>query len=129
MDIAAIVGLGLVATVLAVLLRQYKPEYAMLVSIMAGVVILFVALAYLSPMLGELGKLLSRAGADAEMTGILLKALGICYITQIASDSCRDAGETAIAAKLELAGKLAVVALSLPLFLKLTDIVLMLLAV
>jgi stage III sporulation protein AD len=51
-----------------------------------------------------------------DYAGILLRALGVCFLTQIACDTCRDAGEAAIAVKLEIAGKIAVLAISLPLF-------------
>ena len=46
---------------------------------------------------------------------MLFKALGICYLTQFAADSCRDAGESALAVKAEIAGRIAVLLISLPL--------------
>jgi stage III sporulation protein AD len=52
---------------------------------------------------------------------ILFKTLGLCFLAQFAADSCRDAGENALASKVELAGKLAIVILALPLFEKITS--------
>ena len=129
MNIAAIVGLGLIAAVITIIMRQYKPEYAMFVSIMSGVSILLIVFAYISPAIEEMEKLLGHINAETDFSEILIKALGVCYITQIACDSCKDAGETAIAGKLELAGKIAIVILSLPMFTELTDIVLALISV
>lgn len=129
MNIAAIVAFGLIATFITIIMRQYKPEYAMFISIMTGVFILVIVFAYVSPVIDEMKTLLARVNAGEDFAGILIKALGICYVTQIACDSCKDAGETAIAAKLELAGKIAIVILSLPMFTKLTDIVMGLLSI
>ena len=52
-----------------------------------------------------------------------MKSLAVCYITQMASDSCADAGEKSIAAKIELAGKFAIVLLALPVFDRLTEVI------
>ena len=71
----------------------------------------------------ELKEMLSKASFSLEYIGILVKSLGVCYLTQLASDACRDAGETAISSKLELAGKITVLSLGLPLFGKLLEIV------
>ena len=46
----------------------------------------------------------------------MFKTLGICFLAQFAADSCRDAGESALASKVELAGKISILVLSLPLF-------------
>ena len=62
-------------------------------------------------------------GLDEGYARILLKALAVCYITQLAADCCRDAGESAIASKIELAGKAAIVAVSLPVFTELAELV------
>jgi len=115
-DIISIVGIGLVATVIAVLLRQYKPEYAMLVTLAAGVFILSRVYDAVIPVIGEMQSILESTSMPVQYAGILFKALGICFITQIACDTCRDAGESAVASKVEMAGKLAVLLVSLPLF-------------
>lgn len=116
MDIAAIVGLGVVAAVLAVLLRQTHPEYAMLVSLAAGVLILAAVLDYAVPVVEQIRSMLAQAALPGAYGEVLFKAMGICFLTQVACDACRDAGESAIGARVELAGKVAVLLISLPLF-------------
>lgn len=116
MDIFAIVGFSITAAVLAVLLRQYRPEYAVLVGLSAGVILLVFVLIKAQPVFSEVSTLLDRANIKSSYAGILLKALGICFVTQLASDACKDAGESAIASKIELAGKFAVLLVALPLF-------------
>ena len=102
------IGVGLVGMVIAVLLRQYKPEYAVFVSLAVGILIIGMLCSQLLPIFDELKEMLSKASLSLEYIGILVKSLGVCYLTQLASDACRDAGETAISSKLELAGKITV---------------------
>mgnify|MGYP000177480434 CR=1 FL=1 len=112
MNIIGIVGTALIAAIFAVTLKRYNQEYAVIISIIAGVVIL----RNISPAVREITTLLSGVGLTQEYGLILFKTLGICFLAQFAADSCRDAGESALASKVELAGKISILVLSLPLF-------------
>ncbi len=121
MNIVGIAGIALVSAVIAVMLRRYNQEYAVVVTITAGVIILVQILANIMPAIRQINSLLSSAGLPNEYAVILFKTLGLCFLAQFAADSCRDAGENALASKVELAGKLAIVILALPLFEKITS--------
>ncbi|MEF9852491.1 MAG: SpoIIIAC/SpoIIIAD family protein [Hydrogenoanaerobacterium sp.] len=123
MDITAIIGLGVLGAALAVIMKQYKPEYALAVSLLVGILIFTAISDSIKPVLESLEDILKSTQVPYEYVEILLKALGICYITQIACDTCKDAGQSAISTKVEIAGKLAVLVISLPLFKALMDIV------
>lgn len=116
MNVVGIAGLAIVAAIVAVMLKRYHGEYAALVSVAAGVILVVEILKNISPAVQQIKSLLTGAGLPAEYALILFKALGICLLAQFSADSCRDAGESALASKVELAGKIAVVLLSLPLF-------------
>lgn len=116
MNIFSVVGLAIVTTALALVLRQYNKELAMLVSLAGGVILLLYALVQMVPALSTISDLIERTGIDNTYMQIVFKTLGICYLTQLAADTCRDAGETAIAGKVELVGKITIVVLSLPMF-------------
>ncbi len=116
LDLIAIAGAGLVAAAAAVLLRQYKPEYAMLISLAAAGLLLSWILAGIIPALHSIQRMMEDAGYSPEALQILLKCLGVCYLSEIAGQICREAGQTAIASKIELAGKMLVLLLCLPLF-------------
>ncbi|MCL1866649.1 MAG: stage III sporulation AC/AD family protein [Oscillospiraceae bacterium] len=118
-----IVGIGIIAALLSVTLKQYKPEFGMYISLIAGILILIAVLKEITPVLDTIGELIAAVSLDAVYGAALLKALAICYITQLAGDACRDAGETAIAGKIEIAGKLSIVLVSLPLFKGIVDVV------
>lgn len=111
-----IVGIALIGTILSLLLRQYKPEYAVLAGLATTLLMLALALHWLEPVLERVRLLFEQTGLPAEDGAIVLRALGICLLAQFAVDLCRDAGENAIASKVELAAKLAVVWTALPLF-------------
>lgn len=113
-SVAAIAALALISAILAVILHQYKPEYAMLLSAAAGCGILFLLLSALAPAIEQLQTIMGRAGLSMAYFKILLKGLGVCYLSQFAGDLCRDAGQTSLAGKVELAGKISVVLLALP---------------
>lgn len=123
MDITAIAGIGILSAVLCVIVRQYKPEMALGISAACGVLILIAVITMLSPSVEAIVRLTEAAGLDNGYAAILLKALAVCYITQLSADCCRDAGEAAIAAKIELAGKAAIVVISLPVFTSLAELV------
>ena len=110
------IGIGLIGMILAVLFRQHKPEYAPLISLAAGLAVVFLLLGQLEPIFSQMEEILQQAGIGTEYIAVLLKSLGICYITQLAADTCRDAGESAIASKMELAGKITVLTLAVPYF-------------
>ncbi len=116
MNIVAIAGIAIIAAILAVMMKKYHQEYSIIISIAAGVFILVAIFADIGPAISQINTLLSATGLSAEYASILFKALGICFLTQFAADSCRDAGESALASKVELAGKIGIVILSLPLF-------------
>lgn len=123
MDIITLAGTAIVAAALCVVVRQYRPEAALGVSIACGVVIMAAVLSMLAPSISAFSALTEQAGLDDGFAQVLLKALAVCWITQIAADGCRDAGESAIATKLELAGRAAVLVISLPVFTSLAELV------
>ncbi len=123
MNIASIVGIGIVAAALSVVLKKFGGTSSLFVSIAASLLILYAVLMSLSPLIGLVDELSESANAESAYITILMKALAVCFITQLAADSCRDSGEGAIASKIELAGKTAVLLIAVPLFRSLLEIV------
>ena len=123
MDIITLAGTAIVAAALCVVVKQYRPEAALGISLACGIVIIAAVLSMLAPAISTFSALSERAGLENGFAQVLLKALAVCWITQIAADGCRDAGETAIASKLELAGRAAVLVISLPVFTQLAELI------
>lgn len=122
MNIFSIAGIGIVVTVICIILKQYKPEFAMLVGVIGGIFVFGIILSQISPVFNIINSLLDKLAISNEYTKILFKSLGICYITQLAVDVCSDAGEVAVANKIGLAGKVAILILALPMFNNILDI-------
>lgn len=116
-------GFGLLAAVLCAVVRHLKPESAVFVSVGAGLMILVFAAKALAPSVSALGELADAAGISGEFAEVLLKALAISYITTLSADVARDSGESALGAKLELAGRVSIAALSLPVFTSLAGLI------
>lgn len=123
MNIGALIAAACIGALLSLVLKQYRPEYAMLVSVGTGILITVAVLAAVKPVIDEISELSSALNAGSEYIAVLLKALAVCYIAQLASDCCRDAGETAIASKIDFAGKIAVLVISLPMFRSITALI------
>ena len=123
MDLIAIIGVSLAAAVVAIILRQYRAEYAIVISLVTGAIVLVAIMQALEPVLGEVSELIGASGMGTENTAAILKVVGVGFITQLACDSCRDAGEGAIAAKVELAGRVSILILALPVFSQILQIV------
>lgn len=123
MNILGIAGIAVCAAVIASMLRRYHQEYAVLVGLAAGIAILLEIFANVAPAMRQLASLFSATGISSDYAVILLKTLGVCFLTQFAADACRDAQESALASKVELGGKIAIVVLALPLFEKIAKTV------
>ena len=115
MGAVAVAGAAVLVAAVAAMLRRYHQEYAMAVTLAAGIFLLLQILRAISPVAVRIQALLSVSGLDSQAGGTLLKSLGICFLAQFSADACRDAGEGAMASKVELAGKAAVAVLALPL--------------
>ena len=123
MNIIAFVGAGIIGAVLSVVLRQYKPEFSIYITLSTGMLMLGAAVTAVKPVIETVSGYLQIADPDTSYADVLIKSLAVCYITQMASDSCADAGEKSIAAKIELAGKFAIVLLALPVFDRLMEVI------
>ncbi|WP_077534026.1 SpoIIIAC/SpoIIIAD family protein [Massiliimalia massiliensis] len=124
MDIFPIVGIALVGAALCILFKQYKPEYAMLTALISGILLFGMILLNLEPVFQTVTEMMERVQVNSEYAKAVIKALGICYVVQLAADTCRDAGQSALAGKVELGGKAAVVVIALPLFQNLLNLAL-----
>lgn len=114
MEIVKIIGIAFLALIIVIILKQYKPEFAIYASILAGSVILFISLGKLSGIINLLEDISSKTAINGEFLSILIKITGIAFLTEFAVSVCKDSGETAIANKVDMGGKIIIVAISIP---------------
>lgn len=114
--IAAAIGLALTAAVFALLLQKDAPGVAFGLTLAAGILIFASAVQGIGSILRTLGSVMRAAGVENELYLPVVKAVGIAAAVRIAASLCRDAGQTSLAAKLELAGAVAALTVTLPFF-------------
>ena len=122
-DVIRIIGIGLLALIIIVILKQYKPEFAIYVSMIAGVLILVLAIQKLTGIINLLQSLANKTYINKRFLSILLKITGIAFITEFAVSICSDAGEKAIASKIEIGSKVIIIAMSIPIITSLLELV------
>ncbi len=124
-----IASIGLICAVLSLAVRSYRPEFSVYISIACGLLLFVTVLTQLESVMSYVSQLFDRAGSARVYFPVLLKVLGIAYITDFAAQVCRDAGENGIASKVEMAGKILIFYVSLPVFTSLIKMLEMLLNV
>lgn len=123
MEIIKIIGIGLISLVIITIVKQYKPEFAVYVSLMAGVLILILAFDKLADIIELLNNLASKTSINGKFITLLIKITGIAILTEFAVSICKDSGETAIANKMDIGGKIMIVAVSVPIISSLLETV------
>ena len=110
------VGLLLCTALLAVVLRAQRPELAMALSLLAAVLVAVAVLGRLTPLITSLRRMATLGVVSDSGLAVVLKGAGVCLITQLAADTCRDAGDSALAAKAELTGRVLLLLMAVPLY-------------
>ena len=114
MDIVKLIGIGLIALVIIIIVKQYKPEFAIYVSLAAGILILGMTFDTISQIVGVINDYTNKASINNKFVIVLLKITGIAILAEFATSICKDAGESAIATKIDLGGKIILISLSIP---------------
>ena len=123
MEMGRIIALGLVGTVFAVLLKKENPQIAMLVAAITGILIFGMICLPLGNLIALLRETAEQAGVGSGYFAVVLKVIGIAYLTQFGAQLCDDAGEGAVAAKIELAGKILMMTAAAPVLTGLLEMV------
>lgn len=124
MEIVSVIGMAVLATLLALLLKRERPAIAFLLAIGATVIIFVFALERLSSLLDVFRQLAERTGINLQYFNLLLKIIGIAYLAEFGAQFCRDADQETIAGAVELAGKAIILLLSVPILVAVFDLTL-----
>lgn len=119
MDMVKIGILGMVSILLALFVRESKPQFSALISMTACILIFFSALSRLGSMAEIFSNLTEQIALKESYMRILLKIIGISYVADFSSNLCKDAGYSAIAGQIEIFGKISVLTVSVPVVLAL----------
>lgn len=122
MEVIKIVGVSIFAVIMIIILKNYRPEMALVLSIITGIGIMLYAISKMSSVINVLNDLVSKSGVNADFLLIIIKVIGIAYIIEFGKNVCIDAGQSSIATKLEMAGKVVIVVLTIPLISSLVNV-------
>ena len=124
MEIVKIIGIALSAVIIIVIIKQYKPEFAVYISLVASILILFLVFDKLSNIVTLLNNFTSKMNTSSEFIKIIIKITGIAFLTEFAVSICKDSGESAIGTKIDLGGKIIIVSMSIPIISSMLDTIL-----
>lgn len=95
-------------------MKQYKPEFVIYVSLIAGALILAMLLPRIAAIIELLNNLSNKTAINTQFLALLIKITGIAFLTEFAVSICKDSGETAIANKVDMGGKVIIISMSIP---------------
>ncbi len=124
MDIVKIIGIGLISLIIIIIVRQYKPEFTLYVSLLAGAIILLLIMDKISGIIEMLTNLSNKTSINNDFLTLLIKITGIAFLTEFAVSICKDTGESAIANKVDMGGKVIIVSMSIPIISSLLETIL-----
>ena len=114
MQVFTIVSIGVLGAILALTVRQFRPEAGLFIGIATGALVLLLTMAELTGVLDALRALAADYSIPTEYVGVLVKIIGMAYLVQFGAEICRDAGESAIGSRVELGGRVLILSLTLP---------------
>ena len=121
MSILQITMIGLAGTVLSVAFKKQSTEFSLLTGLATGILIFIFLLDAFGDVLSLLKQMAETAGLSSTYLSSVLKVIGISYIAEFGAQVCADAGQTSVAAKIELAGKAMILAVAAPILLTLVE--------
>ena len=114
---------GLIGVIFTIILKQYRPEFAIYTSLIVGTVIVLIVMDKFADIINVLMSLAKKVSINNQFLSILLKITGIAFLTEFAVSICRDSGESAIASKIDLGGKTIIIGMSIPIISALLELI------
>lgn len=124
MDVVKIVGVGLIALVIIIILKQYKPEFVIYVELIVGVIIISLCSEGIYAVVNLIQSYSNRMSINNKFIVVLLKITGIAILAEFGTSICKDAGETSIASKIEIGSKVMIITTSIPIVSSLLETIL-----
>ena len=124
MEVIKIIGIALIALIIIILLKQYRPEFAVYISLLTGVLILVLVMDQLAGIISLLQSLANKTSINMTFLSLLIKITGIAFLSEFAVSICKDPGEGAIASKIEIGSKIVIISMSIPIISSLLEIIL-----
>lgn len=123
-DVMKLVGVAIISTILCMVIKKDRPEMAMFIGILTGIMILLSVTYKLNFIIDSINDLAHKANIPTMYISLIIKLIGIAYLIEFAIQICKDCGEGNIASKLEFGGKIIVMTMSFPILVSIIDMIL-----
>ena len=123
MSIISVCAVCIASVVVSNMVKQYRPEYAILITVCSGCAVMLIIFSQLAPILSAAEQLFDSSGVNTEYIKTMLKAAGICYISHFGGLVCKDSGYQTAAENIELCAKVSIALLTLPILTDLINII------
>ncbi|KRQ86840.1 Stage III sporulation protein AC/AD protein family protein [Caloramator mitchellensis] len=123
MDITKVIIIAFIATIIILVIKEEKPELAIQISMVTGLVIFFFMISRLTLVIQALQQIAIKANIDYTYLNIIFKIIGIAYLASFGVEICKDSGQGSLANKIEFAGKILIIILSIPILMAVMDLI------
>lgn len=122
-----IVGIALITCVACFVVKPIRSDFATIISIVGGILVLFYSISYLSVVFDLFGNIFHITGINSSIYSVVFKVIGIGYLTEFTAGICSDTGNGSLADKVLLGGKLIILVMAIPIVKSILNIVMELL--
>lgn len=123
MEITQIIGIALIAVIMSIVLKENRPEFAIFVSIIVGIIVIVSLTPNINEIINYIKDLANKTNINFKFVEILLKITGIAILSEFAVSICIDANEKSIGSKIDIGGKIIIISISLPIVKALLDVI------
>ncbi len=127
MEIGKFIGIAILICIIVVILKQVKPELSLLALIIGSIILLLYVLSSFTSVITSFNQIVTKTGVNSQLFTVIIKIVGVGYLVEFTADVCKDSGNTSIADKVLLGGKIIILLLAIPIITNLFDIILELL--
>ncbi len=123
-DITVVCIIAVIASVLTLVLKKDRPEFSVIIAIAAGAIIIFMILPAAEGAAKLFVSISEIAGIGSEYISVIIKSCVIAIVSGVCASTCRDAGNSSLALKLEIAGRITIIVLAMPVINTLLNVIL-----
>lgn len=124
MEVGKFIGIAILICIIVLILKQVKPELSLLVLILGGAILFLFVINSFTSVITSFNEIITKTGVSQSLFSIVLKIIGVGYLIEFTADICKDSGNSSIADKVILGGKIIILTLALPIINSLFNVVL-----
>ncbi len=118
-----IISIAIITCAACLIVKPIRSDFAVFISIVGGIIVLFYAISYLSQIFDVFNNIFNISGINSSIYSVVLKIIGIGYLTEFTAGICNDTGNSSLGDKVLLGGKIVILVMAIPIVTSILDIV------